>query len=152
MAATIHHLSPNVDRRRLLQNALDTNSAGFFLMRLYFERLDCFGKHDSYAEAFELVTRAIRESVDRDKKLYEEADLRAQIQRLMYLRRIDIHMNTRENELPRADVVVKFPAKRIARRRKAERGAMDPTDQPFRFSKPAAAVQPAATQDREKDR
>ncbi|WIH05520.1 hypothetical protein KHF85_03185 [Xanthomonas translucens pv. graminis] len=151
MTATIHQFSPDVDRLRLLQNALDTNSAGLFLMRLYFERLDCFGEHDSYTKAFEMVTRAIRESVRRDRELYDGSDIEAQMERLKYLSRIDAHSAHSSGTLSHA-IVVQFPAERIVRRRKAKKLAVLPTDQPFRFSKRAADAQPAITQDREKAR
>ncbi|QNH11202.1 hypothetical protein [Xanthomonas sp. SI] len=151
MTATIHQLSPNVDRRRLLQNAADTNAAGFFLMRLYFERLDCFGEHDSYTKAFEMVTRAIRESVRRDRELYDGSDTEAQMERLKYLSRIDAHSAHSRGTLSHA-IVVQFPAERIVRRPKAKRQPLKPTDQPFRYSDRSPKARPATIQNREKAR
>jgi len=148
MNATIHHLSPNVDRLRLLQNAMDTNSASIFIQRLRFERLDCFG-NDGVAIAFEIVTKAIRESVRRDKELYDGSDTQAQMERLKYLSRIDAWMGAGKLDTCR---VLQFPSDRIVRQLKKKRRPLTQTDFPLPPRRRAAEPQPTATQDREKAR
>lgn len=127
MTATIHQLSANLDRLRLLQNALDTNTANLFIQRLRFERLDCFG-NDGVAIAFEIVTKAMSESVRRDRELYEGGDMEAQIERLKYLARVDAWRDTGKLDTCH---VLQFPSDRIVRQLKKKRGQLKQTDLPL---------------------
>ncbi|WP_369942784.1 hypothetical protein [Xanthomonas medicagonis] len=127
MSATIHQLSGNVQRARLLQNALDTNAACLFILRLRFEHLDCFG-HDGVAIAFETVSKAMRESVRRDRELYEGNDTEAQIERLKYLARVDAWRGADKLDTCQ---MLRFPSDKIVRRLKKKRGPLKQTDLPL---------------------